>query len=149
MYLIIGYGQAVSSGEGGIRTHAPLRTNGFQDRLVMTTSIPLQVFLQKKNSGSFIRRNHSSICFPTGWIPVPGTAAPLLLNHFPLYQNFVFLSSAEVIIAKKECCVNTFFHFFKKTCRSSDFPLKYSRGGRRPFTIFPETDRFFSETPAL
>ena len=30
------------SGEGGIRTHAPLRTNGFQDRLVMTTSIPLQ-----------------------------------------------------------------------------------------------------------
>ena len=30
------------SGEGGIRTHAPSRTNGFQDRLVMTTSIPLQ-----------------------------------------------------------------------------------------------------------
>ena len=28
-------------GEGGIRTHAPFRTNGFQDRLVMTTSIPL------------------------------------------------------------------------------------------------------------
>ena len=33
-----------SSGESGIRTHAPLRTNGFQDRLVMTTSISLQVF---------------------------------------------------------------------------------------------------------
>ena len=31
------------SGESGIRTHAPLRTNGFQDRLVMTTSIPLHV----------------------------------------------------------------------------------------------------------
>ena len=30
------------SGEGGIRTHVPFRTNGFQDRLVMTTSIPLQ-----------------------------------------------------------------------------------------------------------
>ena len=30
------------SGEDGIRTHVPLRTNGFQDRLVMTTSIPLQ-----------------------------------------------------------------------------------------------------------
>lgn len=30
------------NGEGGIRTHAPSRTNGFQDRLVMTTSIPLQ-----------------------------------------------------------------------------------------------------------
>ena len=33
------------SGEGGIRTHAPFRTNGFQDRLVMTTSIPLQLFI--------------------------------------------------------------------------------------------------------
>ena len=31
------------NGESGIRTHAPLRTNGFQDRLVMTTSIPLRV----------------------------------------------------------------------------------------------------------
>ena len=30
-------------GEGGIRTHAPFRTNGFQDRLVMTTSIPLRI----------------------------------------------------------------------------------------------------------
>ena len=29
---------------GGIRTHVPLRTNGFQDRLVMTTSIPLHLF---------------------------------------------------------------------------------------------------------
>ena len=32
----------LTSGESGIRTHAPLRTNGFQDRLVMTTSISLQ-----------------------------------------------------------------------------------------------------------
>ena len=33
---------SIKNGEGGIRTHAPFRTNGFQDRLVMTTSIPLQ-----------------------------------------------------------------------------------------------------------
>ena len=33
----------LNSGESGIRTHAPLRTNGFQDRLVMTTSISLHV----------------------------------------------------------------------------------------------------------
>ena len=32
-----------NSGESGIRTHAPLRTNGFQDRLVMTTSISLHI----------------------------------------------------------------------------------------------------------
>ena len=36
-----------SGGAGGIRTHVPLRTNGFQDRLVMTTSIQLHVsFIQ-------------------------------------------------------------------------------------------------------
>ena len=40
-YEITG-GENISSGEDGIRTHAPFRTNGFQDRLVMTTSIPLQ-----------------------------------------------------------------------------------------------------------
>ena len=32
----------IFNAEGGIRTHVPFRTNGFQDRLVMTTSIPLQ-----------------------------------------------------------------------------------------------------------
>ena len=36
---------ACSNGEGGIRTHAPFRTNGFQDRLVMTASIPLQTVM--------------------------------------------------------------------------------------------------------
>ena len=33
----------LTNGESGIRTHAPLRTNGFQDRLVMTTSISLHI----------------------------------------------------------------------------------------------------------
>ena len=42
-YKLRGYTfQRIPNGEGGIRTHVPLRTNGFQDRLVMTTSIPLQ-----------------------------------------------------------------------------------------------------------
>ena len=31
------------SGEDGIRTHVHVRTNGFQDRLVMTASIPLRI----------------------------------------------------------------------------------------------------------
>ena len=35
---------SIKNGEGGIRTHAPFRTNGFQDRLVMTTSIPLHIY---------------------------------------------------------------------------------------------------------
>ena len=33
------------SGEDGIRTHAPVKTNGFQDRPVMTTSVPLRILL--------------------------------------------------------------------------------------------------------
>ena len=32
------------SGEDGIRTHAPVKTNGFQDRPVMTTSVPLHSY---------------------------------------------------------------------------------------------------------
>ena len=44
------------SGEDGIRTHVPLRTNGFQDRLVMTTSIPLHVFnLVSQKTSRFLR----------------------------------------------------------------------------------------------
>ena len=35
--------KCLTNGESGIRTHAPLRTNGFQDRLVMTTSISLHM----------------------------------------------------------------------------------------------------------
>ena len=36
---------SINGGTGGIRTHAPFRTNGFQDRLVMTASIPLQTVM--------------------------------------------------------------------------------------------------------
>ena len=33
-----------ATGENGIRTHVPQRTNGFQGRLVMTASIPLLIY---------------------------------------------------------------------------------------------------------
>ncbi len=45
-------------GEGGIRTHAGLPPNGFQDRLVMTTSILLLIRLLKKNTIVFPRCQH-------------------------------------------------------------------------------------------
>ena len=57
----------LNSGESGIRTHAPLRTNGFQDRLVMTTSIPLHV-----------------VCTDSLWI----SARIILAKHFPNVNNF-------------------------------------------------------------
>ena len=71
----------LDSGEGGIRTHAPLRTNGFQDRLVMTTSIPLHIqpilsrcrclFVASLSSARFIIYKH-----------------PLSVNNF--FQLFLF-----------------------------------------------------------
>ena len=49
------------SGESGIRTHAPLRTNGFQDRLVMTTSISLQIrFCHQWTVSSIYRGSNAS-----------------------------------------------------------------------------------------
>ena len=72
-YLFIGEAFSLS-GEGGIRTHAPFRTNGFQDRLVMTASIPLQAAdsAQKKKSAS--------------------TAATIILSNTPpiVNRNFEF-----------------------------------------------------------
>ena len=38
-------GSGLFGAEGGIRTHAGVNPNGFQDRLVMTTSIPLHIQL--------------------------------------------------------------------------------------------------------
>ena len=39
-------------GEDGIRTHVRLPSNGFQDRLVMTTSIPLQILFSCTSTAS-------------------------------------------------------------------------------------------------
>ncbi len=42
------------SGEDGIRTHVALPPNGFQDRLVMTASIPLQKLSSKRSASAII-----------------------------------------------------------------------------------------------
>ena len=51
----------VINGEGGIRTHVPLRTNGFQDRLVMTTSIPLRVHLSMSDASVILTKGFLSV----------------------------------------------------------------------------------------
>ena len=48
--------------EGGIRTHAPSRTNGFQDRLVMTTSIPLLIQFPSSPCDVLYLNTHHRIC---------------------------------------------------------------------------------------
>ena len=58
---------------GGIRTHVPVRANGFRDRPVMTASIPLRMkFSGRRNRGGLIKveapsrfeLEQSGICSP-------------------------------------------------------------------------------------
>ena len=50
-----------ASGEDGIRTHVPVKANGFQDRLVMTASIPLHNVYLLSSTPSISRRNRHNI----------------------------------------------------------------------------------------
>ena len=54
---------SINGGTGGIRTHAPFRTNGFQDRLVMTASIPFRVLPDKQDLLYRINRTLSTLFF--------------------------------------------------------------------------------------
>ena len=65
---------SIKNGEGGIRTHAPFRTNGFQDRLVMTASISLQVV--------FVRRHQPATC---------------TYYHFTIFVSTSFFKKFEAI----------------------------------------------------
>ena len=75
-------------------------------KVVMTTSIPLHVFYKQKQRFILYRRRQ---------IPLLCLCPPsiifrraLHLERFLSVQNFVFLSSAKVIIAKKVFSVNNF-----------------------------------------
>ena len=75
-------GQKVS-GEGGIRTHAPLRTNGFQDRLVMTTSIPLRnCFIIISHQANNVK--HLFLFFQKNFIPEEALVFIGFLQHIIL-----------------------------------------------------------------
>ncbi len=86
----------LSSGEDGIRTHVPLRTNGFQDRLVMTTSIPLHTIRLNQNIRDIII--FYSLCqylfsffYDTVWVTVQTGLCTLLqrpYKHDSGVQNF-------------------------------------------------------------
>ena len=83
----------VPSGESGIRTHAPFRTNGFQDRLVMTTSISLQTcFSILQDEKHFVK---SFFVF--------------FKSLFSLVCCICRISDSSVIIPRHSTDVNTFF----------------------------------------
>ena len=56
-------------GGGGceIRTHAPVKANGFQDRLVMTTSITLRIGYSVFRFANFLEKVLEIIIFCFGW----------------------------------------------------------------------------------
>ena len=83
-YMII---DLVDNGESGIRTHAPLRTNGFQDRLVMTTSISLQFSVRYLTSARIII--HIPHCF---------------VNKFFLFF-YIFFTFFHLIILQGYICI--------------------------------------------
>ena len=57
-----------ATGENGIRTHVPQKANDFQDRLVMTTSISLQIIYM----AHWITRNFpTESAYPDGRVPSP------------------------------------------------------------------------------
>ena len=72
------------NGEGGIRTHAPLRTNGFQDRLVMTTSIPLHII--------FYCALNWAICILS--------QNPFTVNHY----FYFFWQTIRAVLQFTRCC---------------------------------------------
>ena len=120
------------SAGGGIRTHAPLRTNGFQDRLVMTTSIPLHESGWWESNpriqlGRLVFYHWTTpaylIVHKSGWQdsnlrpPGPKPGALAKLSHTPICCFAVsFLlphRSDSDIISPYFILVNTFLHFFE------------------------------------
>ena len=118
----------VPSGESGIRTHAPFRTNGFQDRLVMTTSISLQMcFSILQDQKHFVKNFFHFFNF-----------------HFFLSAVLFCISNSLIIISRLSTYVNTFFHFILDFLLPLWKRFKHPFGGRQTqlffprFTMFPE-----------
>lgn len=62
---LTGIGWLISNGgEGGIRTHVGLHPNGFQDRPVMTASVPLQDVGQSACSVSLNEAGNCPVIIP-------------------------------------------------------------------------------------
>ena len=89
----------LTSGESGIRTHAPLRTNGFQDRLVMTTSISLHMLF------------FNIFC-------------AVLSAHVVFYHQISYLSITNLIFFSKNWTYS--FNFRYMPIFTGIFPLFYS-----------------------
>lgn len=97
----------VFSGEDGIRTHAPVKTNGFQDRPVMTTSVPLHIPHILCFSLSLFAVPHRRLCYNI-------TQCIVCQHIFKTFFAIFLISSAKPLIY---CIFNHFIllHFFCRT----------------------------------
>ena len=125
------------SGESGIRTHAPFRTNGFQDRLVMTTSISLRMCVHFLVI-SVVYLTTKAIL--TKRITIVNTFFTQFLLYFfqmrksPFYHGSgLFLICIEYSFLPKLCsksfnCYNYFYYLFLYTL----YPCMFFRQGITP-----------------
>ena len=102
LFTFLPLGQKVS-GEGGIRTHAPLRTNGFQDRLVMTTSIPLRncliIISHQANNVKHLFLFFQKNFIPLGWkvyFHNPYAKVAFSLTHISTFTIVAFSSTIRI-----------------------------------------------------
>lgn len=91
-YLESSISNYAATGENGIRTHVPRRISGFQDRFVMTASIPLQIYMAHRITQNF----PTELAYPDGRVPGPFSENPS--------ESFLFLcvSDHEVVGRKPD-----------------------------------------------
>ena len=84
------------NGESGIRTHAPLRTNGFQDRLVMTTSISLQACAACSAAKIILTKDAVNVnSFLHNFLNIfQNIGKALFYQHFLLYNNEIIFTDS-------------------------------------------------------
>ena len=146
-----------NGGTGGIRTHAPFRTNGFQDRLVMTASIPFRVLPDKQDLLYRINRTLSTLFLQICIKEKPGE-----IFSGPVYQQSSFIryfscrAAARMKYNLRSRLIKTgsMYHGFY-TPRGSKFPHGNFRtsvfcGAKRcQNTLVGKNISFFDSSPAI
>ncbi len=102
----------VFSGEDGIRTHAPVKTNGFQDRPVMTTSVPLHI-------------PHIHLCFVrlADDLVILSFVLCFVNTFFKLFQTFLCFSSSIPFYKLQKWL----FHWVSDQYFHFSFPICFQR----------------------
>ena len=131
-HFLIKFSGKPANGEDGIRTHAPLRTNGFQDRLVMTTSIPLQTcFSILKDIRAFVK--HFFLFFSTSgrFQKRAASDATRLVYHwfcnlstdFYNFFQFFYFTLFPSVLSQFSTCNSTCFHWSRPGWPTAHFDL--------------------------